>query len=156
MSWCWAGLHKRNDGTSGFCSLRKDTSWRMAIYSNCLVHQPLTCWWQCLATYIWQYILDGVGAAMNGGFWQYAALQFYLQPMHTNQVAAGTIKLCFDTIATSSQILHHEYKLLRIARICKEICRGGGLFKLLHLIIKYLTPSTMHCNVTAGYKCNSN
>jgi len=110
----------------------------------------------CVATYIWQYILDGVGAAMNGGFWQYAALQFYLQPMHTNQVAAGTIKLCFDTIATSSQILHHEYKLLRIARICKEICRGGGLFKLLHLIIKYLTPSTMHCNVTAGYKCNSN
>jgi len=66
----------------------------MAIYSH---------YWQYLAIYvsiyIWQYILAGVGVAMNGGFWQYAALQFYLQAMHTNQVEAGTIKLSFDILS---------------------------------------------------------
>jgi len=113
--------------------------------------------WQNMAKYgnVRQNIL---ATAMNGGFWQYAAVQFYLHPMHTNQLLAGTIKLCFDTIAKSctTRIVSISCcsKLHAFARntfahlhICKEnlhICRR--LFQLMHLIIKHVT----------GYKCNGN
>merc|ERR1719180_619705 len=74
--------------------------------------------------------------------------------MHTNQVEAGTIKLCFDILSCHLP----PPKSCTTSISCSELHAFATEFveDLLHLIIKHLTPPTMHCNVTAGYKCNSN
>jgi len=137
---------KRNDGTSGFCNTRKIRAgeWQSILAGlGAVFNLPLVAIYLAIFGNIWQYIL---ACARNGNFWQYAALQFYLHPMHTNQMVAGTIKSCFDTIAKSCT----AYKPLKIAHICKELAHLQRVVP-----IAAFDYQTSHCNVT-GYKCNGN
>jgi len=89
---------------------------------------------------------------MNGGFWRKictAAVLSAPNAMHTNQLLlAGTINLCFDKIAKSCCTVSIKLLLLIVG---KEIAHLKRIVPIAAFDYQTSQPSTMHCNVTAGY-----
>jgi len=72
---------------------------------------------------------------------KYARLQFYLHPMHTNQLLlAGTINLCFDKIAKSCCTVSIKLLLLIVG---KEIAHLKRIVPIAAFDYQISQPSTI-------------
>ena len=153
------GLGSKRKEWWGFCSLRKDTSQRMAIFSLSLVGAPFNLnggnAWQYIYMWqnIWQYIFSG---GRQPWWWVLAfyacSCSFICNPCNAYKSAAGdgwnnrqlqsTRIVSMSCFSENLQNAFHKEELAHLQRIVLVVAA-----------FDYQTsqPSTMHCNVTGGW-----